>query len=92
MSYYTGYASQRGRGLGNILGGIFRAAVPWFGKSLKNAASAAGKSILKDGYKTLNKPSGSRMNKRKSEYQLMAPRLKRKRDSYDSDSDSESDF
>ena len=54
MSYYKGYASQRGRGLGNVLGGIFRAAVPWIGKTLKGAAKAAGHALLESGLNALD--------------------------------------
>ena len=54
MSYYQGYASQRGRGLGNVMGGLFRAAVPWLGNTLKNAAKAAGTSIIQSGLTALD--------------------------------------
>lgn len=64
MSYYKGYMSQHGYGLGNVLGGIFRAAIPIMGKTFKGVAKSAGKSILKSGLRALkntaNKPTYSR--------------------------------
>ena len=49
MSYYKGYRSQRGYGLGNVLGGILRAAIPIVGRTLKGAAKSAGRSLLSSG-------------------------------------------
>ena len=54
MTYYQGCASQRGRGLGNIMGGLFRAAVPWIGSTLKKAAKAAGTSLMSSGLNALD--------------------------------------
>lgn len=53
MSYYKGYVSQHGNGLGNVLSGIVRAVIPIASKTLKGAAKAAGKSILKNGLQGL---------------------------------------
>ena len=58
MSYFKGYTSQRGhgfgRGLGNILGGMFRGALPIVGKSLMTAAKSAGRSLLQSGVEALS--------------------------------------
>ena len=45
MPVYRGYSSQYGAGLGNVLGGIFRAAVPILSPLLKSA----GKQLLRTG-------------------------------------------
>lgn len=42
---YQGYASQYGRGLGNVLGGIVRAALP----IVKTVAKKAGSHLLESG-------------------------------------------
>lgn len=42
---YRGYASQYGHGLGNVLGGLFRSAMPFVG----NIAKSAGKQLLETG-------------------------------------------
>ena len=62
MSYYKGYRSQRGYGLGNVLGGILRAAIPIVGRTLKGAAKSAGRSLLRSGLQALdgtNRPPGT---------------------------------
>ena len=67
MSYYKGYMSQRGHGLGNVLGGILRAAIPIVGKTLKGVAKSTGRSLLRSGLQTLDRgppgrgPSGSHL-------------------------------
>ena len=103
MSYYSGYASQRGRGLGNIMGGIVRAAVPWIGHTLKKAAVAAGKSILKDGIKSYKRgpqrqrPVSSRPNVKRTTSRKRkrpsgpSPRSIKRRHTGDSLSDNEDD-
>ena len=53
MSYYKGYMSQRGHGLGNVLGGILRSAIPIVGRTLKGVAKSAGRSILRSGLRSL---------------------------------------
>lgn len=55
MSYYKGYMSQRGHGLGNVLGGILRAAIPIVGKTLKGVAKSTGRSLLRSGLQTLDR-------------------------------------
>ena len=58
MSYFKGHASQQGhgfgRGLGNILGGMLRGALPIVGKSLMTAAKSAGRSLLQSGVDALS--------------------------------------
>lgn len=60
MSYYKGYFlqhgngyTQNGNGLGNVLSGIVRAAIPIASKTLKGVAKAAGKGILRKGLESL---------------------------------------
>jgi hypothetical protein len=48
---YRGYSSQYGHGLGNVLGGIVRTAIPIVGSMLKSA----GKEILMSGVKRLKR-------------------------------------
>ena len=45
MPVYTGYASQYGHGLGNVLGGLFRAAIPF----IKPIAKSAGRKLIRAG-------------------------------------------
>ena len=45
MNVYQGYASQYGHGLGNVLGGVVRAALP----IVKNIAKKAGAQLLDSG-------------------------------------------
>ena len=48
---YQGYSSQYGHGLGNVLGGVVRAALPFVGKMAKRAGAElldSGLSYLKD--------------------------------------------
>ena len=54
---YQGYASQYGRGLGNVLGGLVRAAIPF----VKKVAKSAGAKLLNAG---VNFVAGQ-VNKRK---------------------------
>ena len=49
LPVYQGYASQYGYGLGNVLGGIIRSAIPIVTPIVKNA----GKELLLAGAKTL---------------------------------------
>ena len=57
MNVYRGYASQYGHGLGNVLGGVARAALP----IVKNIAKQAGAQLLDSGInyiqKKLRKPA-----------------------------------
>ena len=46
MPVYAGYASQRGYGLGNVLGGMFRSALPVVGSIAKKAAKSAANTAL----------------------------------------------
>ena len=39
LPVFQGYSSQYGHGLGNVLGGVFRAAVPLLGKFAKKAGT-----------------------------------------------------
>ena len=47
LPVYSGFRVQRGAGIGNILGGLWRAAVP----ILKRGAKTAGKRAIKAGIK-----------------------------------------
>ena len=49
MPVYSGYATQHGHGLGNVLGGLLRAAIPF----AKNAAKSAAKAALNTGLNML---------------------------------------
>ena len=51
MPVYAGYASQHGHGLGNILGGIVRSAIPFIMPAVKDA----GKQLLREGVTTIQK-------------------------------------
>ena len=51
LPVYQGYASQYGRGLGNVLGGLVRAALPFVSKMAKSAAPK----VLEHGLNLLSK-------------------------------------
>ena len=51
MNVYQGYASQYGHGLGNVLGGVARAALP----IVKNIAKKAGAQLLDTGLDFIQK-------------------------------------
>ena len=51
LPVYQGYASQYGRGLGNVLGGLVRAALPFVSKMAKTAAPK----VLEHGLNLLSK-------------------------------------
>ena len=51
MPVYTGYASQHGYGLGNVLGGLVRSAIPFIMPAVKDA----GKQLLREGVNTIQK-------------------------------------
>ena len=53
MPVYSGYASQRGYGLGNVLGGIFRSALPVVGSIAKKAARSAASTAMNTGLSLL---------------------------------------
>ena len=57
MNVYQGYASQYGHGLGNVLGGVARAALP----IVKNIAKKAGAQLLDSGINFIQ----SKIRKRK---------------------------
>jgi hypothetical protein len=61
MPVYRGYASQYGHGLGNVLGGLVRSALPIAGK----IAKSAGSKLLETGLDILTE----RLNKRKASKQ-----------------------
>ena len=48
---YSGYASQYGYGLGNVLGGLMRAAIP----IIKPVVASAGRHLLSRGVKKLSR-------------------------------------
>lgn len=66
LPVYQGYASQHGYGLGNVLGGIVRAAIPF----IKPIAKTAGREILLAGAKKiqrkLKQQKGVKRTKRKN--------------------------
>ena len=68
---YQGYSSQYGYGLGNVLGGIIRAAVPM----ITPIAKDVGRKLLKAGMRKLRKPT-----KRKRKAANNPPRKRRRRD------------
>ena len=49
MPVYTGYASQHGYGLGNVLGGLVRSAIPFIMPAVKDAR----KQLLREGVNTI---------------------------------------
>lgn len=51
---FVGYNSQSGAGLGNVLSGIMRAAIPILGKTVKDVAKYAGRTFLQTGLRHLN--------------------------------------
>lgn len=51
LPVYRGYASQYGHGLGNVLGGIIRSAIPFMAPVVKSA----GRSLLLAGAKKIQK-------------------------------------
>ena len=71
MPVYQGYGSQYGHGLGNILGGLIRSAMPMVGK----VAKAAGAKLLETGLDYVSK----NLRKRKASDALRRRRQKTKR-------------
>lgn len=67
---YTGYASQYGHGLGNVLGGLVRSAMPFVGK----IARSAGNQLLETGLDFVSK----KLKKRKASHSLPRKRKKSK--------------
>jgi len=71
---YRGYASQYGHGLGNVLGGIVRAALPM----MKNVAKNAGKRLLHSGLRYAAQNLGNRVRGRKRKMSSSsAPRVRK---------------
>ena len=68
---YQGYGSQYGHGLGNVLGGLIRSAMPMVGK----VAKAAGAKLLETGLDYVSK----NLRKRKASAALQRRRQKTKR-------------
>ena len=66
---YKGYASQYGHGLGNVLGGIVRSALP----IVSNIAKSAGKELLRSGLNYVSK----KIKKRKSSRNKRIHQVKR---------------
>lgn len=77
LPVYRGYASQYGYGLGNVLGGLVRSALPMIG----NIAKSAGAKLLKTGLdaagNALIKRTHSRVSKKRKASQ--APKSNKKR-------------
>jgi hypothetical protein len=71
MPVYRGYASQYGHGLGNVLGGLVRSAMPFVVK----IAKSAGTQLLETGLDYVSK----RLHKRKASQSLPRKRKKTKR-------------
>ena len=63
MPVYSGYATQQGYGLGNVLGGLFRAAIPVAKRAAKNAARAALNTGLQMVQKKLAAPKKKKATK-----------------------------
>ena len=79
LPVYHGYASQYGHGLGNILGGIVRSAIPF----VKPVLKSVGRNIVLDGTKkiqrALQKKKGVKRSKRKKVKNNKVPPGKRVR-------------
>ena len=60
LPVYQGYASQYGHGLGNILGGLVRSALP----VVSRVAKAAGAELLKTGIKAIKHKKATRHRQR----------------------------
>ena len=56
LPVYRGYSSQYGHGLGNVLGGVVRAAVPF----MANFAKKAGTKLLHEGVNFLQQKIAKR--------------------------------
>ena len=70
---YQGYSSQYGHGLGNVLGGLVRSAMPIVGKIAKSAGSKlleTGLDFVKSKLKRSRVNSGSRPTKRRKTRQV----------------------
>ena len=61
MPVYTGYASQHGYGLGNVLGGLVRSAIPF----IKPVVTSAGKKLLQEGVTRIQQKLNQSKSKRK---------------------------
>lgn len=71
LPVYRGYSSQYGYGLGNILGGVVRAAVPL----IANVAKKAGSKLLSEGIDMLER----KITKRKASGPPQKPVMKRRK-------------
>ena len=60
LPVYHGYASQYGHGLGNVLGGLMRSALP----VVTRVAKAAGAELLKTGIEAITKKKSAHTRKR----------------------------
>ena len=76
MPVYTGYATQRGYGLGNVLGKFVKRAIPVVGTLAKNAAKSAAVGAINSGLDMMNVQRGSR--KRKGSNLTSIPAKRRK--------------
>ena len=65
LPVYKGYASQYGHGLGNVLGGLVRSAIPLVAPLVKSA----GKELLLKGAKTVQRTLRSKKKKQTSQCQ-----------------------
>ena len=83
LPVFQGYSSQYGHGLGNVLGGVFRAAVPFFSKLAKKTgpkliaklARKAGPPLLEKGIEYLQR--GVRKRKAPSTLQKRATKRRK---------------
>lgn len=64
MPVYRGYASQYGHGLGNVLGGLIRAALPTVSKIAKSAGTKLLDSGVQYVAKQVRKKTGTRKSRR----------------------------
>ena len=73
MPVFKGYQSQYGRGLGNVLSGLLRAAVPIVGPVIKNI----GRSLLSAGANRLQNEVESRLGPWEDRPLRSAPKTRR---------------
>ena len=78
MPVYSGYASQHGYGLGNVLGGMFRSALPIVGSIAKNAAKSAASTALNTGIAMIKNKLSKGKRKASATPALPAKRRKKK--------------
>ena len=69
LPVYQGYASQYGHGLGNVLGGLVRSALP----IVSRVAKAAGAELLKSGIEVITQKRNAQPKKRPKRTRRILP-------------------